>query len=124
MAMPPPSPQVSVGTGVKAGINIWRAVRDVKEAHPAWQHLQGKGITEADLPMPLSGGGGKDDMAEAEDMTASMEAMADNVMPGEYTATGTRAAAAAVAADGKVDGDRKGKGKGAARIQLTASAVH
>jgi hypothetical protein len=80
---------------VKAGINIWRAVRDVKESHPAWEHLNGKGITESDLPLPLSSEGCKEGMAEAEDMTARMEAMAANVMPGEYTATGTRAAAAA-----------------------------
>jgi hypothetical protein len=50
--------QVSVGTGVKAGVNVWRAVRDVKESHAVWGHLGGVAVTEADLVLPLSSSGG------------------------------------------------------------------
>ncbi|GBG00657.1 hypothetical protein Rsub_13392 [Raphidocelis subcapitata] len=44
--------QVGLGGGMKAGANVWRALRDVREAHPAWAHL-GAPLTEADLPRPI-----------------------------------------------------------------------
>uniref|UniRef100_A0A383V531 FAE domain-containing protein n=1 Tax=Tetradesmus obliquus TaxID=3088 RepID=A0A383V531_TETOB len=56
--------QVSVGTGVKAGVNVWQALRDIKEQHPAWQHLQGVPVTEADLPLPLRVVQGEDSHAD------------------------------------------------------------
>jgi len=47
--------QMIVGIGVKAGVNVWRALRDAKDAHPAGEHLQGiyMPVTEADLPLAL-----------------------------------------------------------------------
>lgn len=38
---------------MKAGINMWRALRPVKSMHPAWAHLQDKPLTEADLPRAI-----------------------------------------------------------------------
>lgn len=38
---------------MKGGINIWRALRDVHTLHPAWEHLAGNPITEADLPRSI-----------------------------------------------------------------------
>ncbi|KAG2493794.1 hypothetical protein HYH03_008014 [Edaphochlamys debaryana] len=32
--------QVGVGSGVKCGVNVWQALRDVHEVHPAWAHLR------------------------------------------------------------------------------------
>lgn len=56
--------QLSVGTGVKAGVNVFRALRDVVEPHPAWAHLRGVPVREADLLLPLSrGAAGADEMA-------------------------------------------------------------
>ncbi|KAG2490806.1 hypothetical protein HYH03_010728 [Edaphochlamys debaryana] len=31
--------QVGVGSGIKCGVNVWQALRDVREVHPAWAHL-------------------------------------------------------------------------------------
>ncbi|KAG2499531.1 hypothetical protein HYH03_002477 [Edaphochlamys debaryana] len=31
--------QVGVGSGMKSGVNVWQALRDVREVHPAWAHL-------------------------------------------------------------------------------------
>jgi hypothetical protein len=56
--------QIGVGTGAKAGVNVWRAVRNVQEAHPAWAHLEGTPVTEADLMLPLRVTGGTDAHAE------------------------------------------------------------
>lgn len=43
--------QLGVGGGMKGGCNVWRALRDVDgSAHTAWWHLQGRPITEEDLP--------------------------------------------------------------------------
>lgn len=39
---------------MKAGINIWRALRDVTDVHPAWAHVADKPYTEADLPRPIT----------------------------------------------------------------------
>lgn len=46
--------QIGMGGGMKAGVNIWRALRDVQDTHTAWAHLNGKAVTEADLPRPIS----------------------------------------------------------------------
>lgn len=46
--------QIGMGGGMKAGVNIWRAVRDVNCTHTAWAHLNGRAVTEADLPRPIS----------------------------------------------------------------------
>jgi hypothetical protein len=37
--------QIGMGGGMKAGVNIWCALRDVQDSHPAWQHLHGVPIT-------------------------------------------------------------------------------
>lgn len=46
--------QIGMGGGMKAGVNVWRALRDVKYTHGAWAHLEGKAVTEADLPRPIT----------------------------------------------------------------------
>lgn len=54
--------QIGMGGGMKAGVNVWRANRDLKGCvHPAWAHVAGRPVTEADLPRPIS-----EDKAEAE----------------------------------------------------------
>jgi 3-ketoacyl-CoA synthase len=30
---------VGVGSGIKCGVNLWRARRDITDLHPAWEHL-------------------------------------------------------------------------------------
>ncbi len=43
--------QLGVGGGMKGGCNVWRALRHVDGSkHRAWAHLEGKPLTEADLP--------------------------------------------------------------------------
>jgi hypothetical protein len=37
--------QIGMGGGMKAGVNMWRALRDVQDNHLAWSHLQGVPIT-------------------------------------------------------------------------------
>jgi 3-ketoacyl-CoA synthase len=37
--------QIGMGGGMKAGVNMWRALRDVQDHHLAWAHLQGNPIT-------------------------------------------------------------------------------
>lgn len=37
--------QIGMGGGMKAGINMWRALRDVRDNHAAWQHLRGRPVT-------------------------------------------------------------------------------
>jgi hypothetical protein len=39
---------------MKAGINIWRALRDIKDVHPAWACVAQQRYTEADLPRPIT----------------------------------------------------------------------
>lgn len=46
--------QAGVGGGMKAGINIWRALRDITDVHPAWAHVAERRYTEADLPRPIT----------------------------------------------------------------------
>eukprot|EP00877_Chromochloris_zofingiensis_P011289 jgi/Chrzof1/6413/Cz18g09230.t1_LCKAS7 len=45
--------QVGVGGGMKAGINIWRALRDTSYTHPAWAHLNGTPYSPSDMPRPI-----------------------------------------------------------------------
>lgn len=47
--------QLGVGAGVKCGVNVYKALRTFKTAHPSWAHLGGVPVTEADLPLPLHG---------------------------------------------------------------------
>ena len=69
--------QLGVGGGVKAGCNIWKAMRDIKgdlSSHSAWAHYKGRPMTEADLPRGIDDGGslrdermkGKNDEFEAQ----------------------------------------------------------
>jgi len=46
--------QIGMGGGMKAGVNVWRAIRDVRAIHPAWRHVAHKPVTEADLPRPIT----------------------------------------------------------------------
>lgn len=46
--------QIGMGGGMKAGVNVWRAMRDIKNVHPAWRHVANKPVTEADLPRPIT----------------------------------------------------------------------
>jgi 3-ketoacyl-CoA synthase len=45
--------QIGMGSGMKAGVAVWKALRDVKDVHPAWRHLAGNPLTEADLPRAI-----------------------------------------------------------------------
>ncbi len=31
--------QVGVGSGIKCGVNLWRARKDIQDLHAAWEHL-------------------------------------------------------------------------------------
>jgi hypothetical protein len=46
--------QVGVGGGMKSGVAFWRALRDVRDIHPCWAHLNGIPLKEHDLPRPIS----------------------------------------------------------------------
>lgn len=46
--------QVGVGGGMKSGVAFWRALKDVREIHPCWAHLNGQALKETDLPRPIS----------------------------------------------------------------------
>jgi hypothetical protein len=37
--------QIGMGGGMKAGVNIWRSLRDVQDDHLAWRHLNGVPVT-------------------------------------------------------------------------------
>jgi 3-ketoacyl-CoA synthase len=37
--------QIGMGGGMKAGVNVWRALRDVQDEHLAWCHLNGVCVT-------------------------------------------------------------------------------
>ena len=42
--------QVGAGGGMKGGVNVYRALRDLSDVHPAWRHCAGTPYVEADLP--------------------------------------------------------------------------
>jgi hypothetical protein len=46
--------QVGVGGGMKCGVALWVALKDIKDPHACWDHLAGRVQTEADLPRPIS----------------------------------------------------------------------
>ncbi|KAF5830397.1 FAE1/Type III polyketide synthase-like protein-domain-containing protein [Dunaliella salina] len=48
--------QLGVGGGTKAGVNCWKALRDLRVDHKVWQHLE-RPLKEADLPRGLEGSG-------------------------------------------------------------------
>jgi len=50
--------QIGMGSGMKAGVAVWQAMRDVRDVHSAWRHLAGNPLTEADLPRAID----EDDM--------------------------------------------------------------
>jgi hypothetical protein len=37
--------QLGVGGGMKAGVNVWQAIRDVNNVHRAWEHLKDTPLT-------------------------------------------------------------------------------
>jgi hypothetical protein len=39
---------------MKSGVAYWRALRDIRDIHPAWAHLSGIPLKEYDLPRPIS----------------------------------------------------------------------
>jgi len=45
--------QIGMGGGMKAGINMWRALKDNRSCHLAWRHLNGRQVQEAELPRPI-----------------------------------------------------------------------
>jgi hypothetical protein len=45
--------QIGMGGGMKAGINIWLALRNNSTVHKVWRHLAARPLTEADLPRPI-----------------------------------------------------------------------
>jgi 3-ketoacyl-CoA synthase len=46
--------QAGVGGGMKAGVVVWRAVRDVRDVHRCWAHLGGVPYGEEDMPRPVT----------------------------------------------------------------------
>ena len=42
--------QVGLGGGMKAGVNIWQAVRDNRYVHLAWDHVAERPVRDEDLP--------------------------------------------------------------------------
>ena len=46
--------QLGVGTGVKAGACVWKALRNIRNVdHAAWRHLGGVAVEERDLPLAV-----------------------------------------------------------------------
>lgn len=37
--------QIGMGGGMKAGVNVWRSLKDVQDEHLAWRHLNGVCVT-------------------------------------------------------------------------------
>lgn len=58
----------------QAGVNIWRALRDVRDVHPAWRHVAHKPITEADLPRPINDPSSRMHTVPAGDIAAAVKA--------------------------------------------------
>ncbi|KAF6265202.1 FAE1/Type III polyketide synthase-like protein-domain-containing protein [Scenedesmus sp. NREL 46B-D3] len=66
--------QVGMGGGMKAGVNVWRALQDNKCVHKAWMHLAAKPLTEADLPRAIEAIGPNTNLAGAAKGPAQPEA--------------------------------------------------
>jgi 3-ketoacyl-CoA synthase len=45
--------QIGMGSGMKAGVAVWKAMRSINDVHSAWRHLAGNPLTEADLPRAI-----------------------------------------------------------------------
>ncbi len=45
--------QIGMGGGMKAGVNVWRALRDIKTVHGAWRHVANAPYTAADMPRSI-----------------------------------------------------------------------
>ncbi|GBF88512.1 hypothetical protein Rsub_01227 [Raphidocelis subcapitata] len=45
--------QVGAGGGMKGGVNVWRALRDTRDLHPAWMHAD-RPYREEDLPRRIN----------------------------------------------------------------------
>jgi hypothetical protein len=43
-----------MGGGMKAGVNVWRALRNNSVVHKSWDHLKDCPLTEADLPRAIT----------------------------------------------------------------------
>jgi hypothetical protein len=54
-----------MGGGMKAGVNVWRALQDNRCVHKAWMHLAARPLTEADLPRAIEAMGPNTVLAEA-----------------------------------------------------------
>lgn len=73
--------QVGAGGGMKGGVNVWRALRDTKDLHRAWMHVD-RPYREEDLPRRINveekperpAGGAKGAKGEA-DLVADAEAI-------------------------------------------------
>jgi 3-ketoacyl-CoA synthase len=98
--------QIGMGSGMKAGVAVWKAMRDIGDVHPAWQHLSGCPLTEADLPRAID----EDDML----MRPSKPKPANPTGGGKFSDAAT-ARVSMAAADGGVALRRSGAaGHGAA----------
>lgn len=106
---PPPAPQ--------AGVNVWRALRDTSSIHPAWRHIAGKPVTEADLPRPISNPSSQQPQGlPAGDIAAAVKAAfrSDMQQAGAGSAAAAGAAAVASAAQTPAAGARDGGSGGSA----------
>ena len=45
--------QLGVGGGMKASAAVWKCLRDSREPHPVWDHLQRKPVQHEELPRPI-----------------------------------------------------------------------
>jgi 3-ketoacyl-CoA synthase len=45
--------QVGLGGGMKAGVNVWRALRNINPVHPAWEKYADKPMAPENLPRPI-----------------------------------------------------------------------
>jgi len=50
---PNPKQQVGAGGGMKGGVNVWKALRDTKDLHSAWLHID-RPYREEDLPRKIN----------------------------------------------------------------------
>lgn len=127
--------QLGVGSGVKAGICVWEALRDIeREDHAAWRHLRGRPVEERELPLAVPDifaeerererergggggtggggtGGGSAAVAAADAADETLAALADSVSEEggkSATAAGTTTSNTAAAAGGASAGKSSG----------------
>jgi hypothetical protein len=82
--------QIGMGSGMKAGVAVWQAMRDVRDVHSAWRHLAGNPLTEADLPRAID----EDDMLKPKPKPTNPAA------GGKFADAATAAAVSMAAASG------------------------